>query len=461
MVNRVIAPASQKKITENNLQTLEARSFFQQLAKRVSIIGSGNPEGAVEATQGAIYVDEDSSSTTLYVKRLNDIGGDKTQGWESAGGGGADGDSAYLVWLGEGNSGTEQDFLDSLVGPQGPQGIQGVQGDAGPQGIQGIQGDTGPQGLKGDTGDTGPQGLSGNDGADGQGVPTGGTTGQVLKKASATDYDTEWADESGGGGISRTVLADPATSTIQGSSGTGSNITEINLLSGTKTYTLDSSTFATGDAVYITKQYGSTGTCTITADSGTIYLPNGDDAASHTMGGTSAFTAKFTKYDSTDWIVTVYGGGAEPTDSAYGLWKAKGNLSSVTFANTENVIPWNNFAINGGADVTLSGTPQSDIEINTTGTYKFTVTLRTDSGNRTELFIKTYIDTGSGYVQDADEIVSDYVSRDTDQDTGAVTLVTALELTAGDLVEFRGEGDTDGTCIGLDAGTILLIERVA
>lgn len=33
----------------------------------------------------------------------------------------------------------------------------------------------------------------------GQGVPAGGTTGQVLKKKSGTDYDTEWADESGGG----------------------------------------------------------------------------------------------------------------------------------------------------------------------------------------------------------------------------------------------------------------------
>jgi hypothetical protein len=46
-------------------------------------------------------------------------------------------------------------------------------------------------------GDTGP---AGQDGVDGVGVPTGGTTGQVLKKASNTDYDTEWADESGGSG---------------------------------------------------------------------------------------------------------------------------------------------------------------------------------------------------------------------------------------------------------------------
>ena len=39
-------------------------------------------------------------------------------------------------------------------------------------------------------------------GEDGAGVPAGGTTGQVLKKKSNTDYDTEWANESGGGGTS-------------------------------------------------------------------------------------------------------------------------------------------------------------------------------------------------------------------------------------------------------------------
>lgn len=51
--------------------------------------------------------------------------------------------------------------------------------------------------LKGETGATG---------ATGQGVPTGGTTGQVLAKRSGTNYDTEWVNQSGGG-------ADPATAT--------------------------------------------------------------------------------------------------------------------------------------------------------------------------------------------------------------------------------------------------------
>ena len=34
-----------------------------------------------------------------------------------------------------------------------------------------------------------------------QGIPSGGTTGQVLKKASNSNYDATWQDESGGGGL--------------------------------------------------------------------------------------------------------------------------------------------------------------------------------------------------------------------------------------------------------------------
>lgn len=58
----------------------------------------------------------------------------------------------------------------------------------------------GPQGVKGDTGDTGPAGA---DGAAGQGVPTGGTAKQLLRKATGDDYDTEWSDELDGVTIKR------------------------------------------------------------------------------------------------------------------------------------------------------------------------------------------------------------------------------------------------------------------
>ncbi len=84
---------------------------------------------------------------------------------------GNDGDSAYQLWLDAGNSGSIDDFLTSLVGPQGlqglqgPQGEQGIQGEQGPQGDPGIEGPQGEQGDKGDKGDQGDPGLAGVDGA--------------------------------------------------------------------------------------------------------------------------------------------------------------------------------------------------------------------------------------------------------------------------------------------------------
>lgn len=54
----------------------------------------------------------------------------------------------------------------------------------------------GRRGVKGDKGDQGDPGAQGNPG---QGVPTGGTTGQILAKDSDTDFDTEWIDPEQGG----------------------------------------------------------------------------------------------------------------------------------------------------------------------------------------------------------------------------------------------------------------------
>ena len=106
---------------------------------------------------------------------------------------GTDGKSAYAIWLANGHSGTETDFLNSLKGAPGKDGVNGKDGvpgipgkdgDRGPQGVQGPKGDTGPQGPKGDTGATGPQGPAGPKGDKGDTGPQGpvgpkGDTGPV------------------------------------------------------------------------------------------------------------------------------------------------------------------------------------------------------------------------------------------------------------------------------------------
>jgi hypothetical protein len=72
--------------------------------------------------------------------------------------------SAYNIWLSQGNTGTQQQFLNSLVGaqgpigPTGPQGPIGLTGPAGATGATGPQGPAGPQGVPGATGAQGPAG---------------------------------------------------------------------------------------------------------------------------------------------------------------------------------------------------------------------------------------------------------------------------------------------------------------
>ena len=57
--------------------------------------------------------------------------------------------------------------------------------------------------------------VTGIQGPSGQGVPVGGTTNQVLAKASATNYDTQWVNAGGGGG-SGTVTSITATAPLTG-----------------------------------------------------------------------------------------------------------------------------------------------------------------------------------------------------------------------------------------------------
>ena len=79
---------------------------------------------------------------------------------------------------------TTSQWEPAVIGAQGPTGLAGP---TGPTGTQGTTGSTGP------TGGTGPTGPTGPTGATGAGVAAGGTTGQVLTKTNATDYNTQWS----------------------------------------------------------------------------------------------------------------------------------------------------------------------------------------------------------------------------------------------------------------------------
>jgi hypothetical protein len=86
----------------------------------------------------------------------------------------ADGLGAYELWIELGNQGTEEDFLDSLVGAEGEPGQDGAQGEPGQNGAQGepgqdgAQGEPGQDGAQGEPGQDGAQGEPGQDGAQGE-----------------------------------------------------------------------------------------------------------------------------------------------------------------------------------------------------------------------------------------------------------------------------------------------------
>jgi len=155
---------------------------------------------------------EDNKSGDCYIiqEKMYVWTGDEGK-WQTVGQIGPEGKSAYQVWLSNGNTGTQVDFINSLVGKQGPKGDTGDKGDTGAAGqnantinlmgakasidelppdsspgdawligthvyasdgngnwsdlgeFQGPKGDTGPKGDKGDKGDTGETGQKGKD----------------------------------------------------------------------------------------------------------------------------------------------------------------------------------------------------------------------------------------------------------------------------------------------------------
>lgn len=127
---------------------------------------------------------------------------------------GPEGKSAYRVAVDNGFVGTEEEWLESLVGPEGPRGRQGADGEPGPAGVtsaevtvdnttgtpsaqisvnagllslslSGIKGETGPQGETGATGATGAQGPKGETGATPAFSVGTVTTGEPGTQASA------------------------------------------------------------------------------------------------------------------------------------------------------------------------------------------------------------------------------------------------------------------------------------
>lgn len=69
-------------VTSDGRMTDEFQRFINQITQLDLIVGTGSPEGVIEATVGRAYVDDTGATgSLLYMKKLADIGGDRTQGW--------------------------------------------------------------------------------------------------------------------------------------------------------------------------------------------------------------------------------------------------------------------------------------------------------------------------------------------------------------------------------------------
>lgn len=209
---------------------VETHQAFTNTNGLVSVlIGAGNPVtgtiAAIDWANGPYYIKTEvdmaggtdylmfgiqqlvSVPYALYAETAGTVingGGSNTPGPQGpagpAGPAGADGLSAYDLAVNNGFTGSLQDWLNSLVGPEGPQGIpgqgQGVPGPAGADGLSayelavgnGFNGTLqdwlaslqGPAGATGATGPAGPQG------------PAGSVENIVLNQSGTTVYSTNF-----------------------------------------------------------------------------------------------------------------------------------------------------------------------------------------------------------------------------------------------------------------------------
>lgn len=85
MARRISSPSPSFQLVDaDGFMSQELTSWTQVITERSLIVGSGSPDGVVEAPQGAEYMDEGAEiGDCRYIKRVSDVGGDKKLGWRA------------------------------------------------------------------------------------------------------------------------------------------------------------------------------------------------------------------------------------------------------------------------------------------------------------------------------------------------------------------------------------------
>ena len=72
----------QPVVEANGTMSQAFRQFTQEASLSIPIVGTGSPEGLIEAVQYSLYLDGSGSAGAIqYRKMLPSIGGDRKKGW--------------------------------------------------------------------------------------------------------------------------------------------------------------------------------------------------------------------------------------------------------------------------------------------------------------------------------------------------------------------------------------------
>lgn len=275
-------------------------------------------------------------------------------GGGSVGPQGPAGKSAYQIWLDEGNTGTEEDFLNSLKGETGPAGPEGPQG---PQGEQGIQGETGAQGETGPQGEQGPQGEAGEQGPQGVSVTSAQmdgdgylwlTIGETPVKVGLVKGTPGAKGETGPQGPAGQDGAN-GTNGTDGADGVGiSVIAKTSTVGLVDTYTI---TLTNGTTATFTVTNGANGTdgqpgaAGAKGDTGETGNGIASITGPTTVGLVDTYTITYTNGDSTTFSIT---NGANGTDGQPGTNGTNGiSVSAATINSSGHLI----LTLSNGVDI--------------------------------------------------------------------------------------------------------------
>ncbi|MBO0931579.1 hypothetical protein [Fibrella aquatilis] len=369
--------------------------------------------------------------------------------------------------------------LTGATGPAGATGPQGVKGDKGDTGVAGATGATGPTGPAGVAGPTGAAGPTGPQGTAGQGVPTGGTPGQVLTKVNGVNYNTEWTTPSAGGGASlyttdgtltanRTITMGGKTLDFGGTGNLGLNDNALSLRGAS-----DGNHFlrynSTTDGPVLSGfgggrlGYGTAGGSTaLSWSSSGVSINGGSNSLSLPTTRGNAGQALITNGNGgTSWA----GGTGALTELVVSKTNATQQLALANSSNQGDVVTFNNVITT--PTIGSYNTSNNTYIIGTAGTYLITFRYNvTDNGTNT-IAVYNYVEVNGNAISSSNSYAT-YVTNSGGPNNlpnglrGQGRDMHLLTLSAGDAIRIRalGVNSAQTATLNNNGGTVLTIVKL-